>query len=129
MEMVLSCQGLDRFREDLLQVCAEGRSVHLFGGVETAENCFRQWIEAAGDESLDDLEAISFHVPFPKMVKKAVVALGESLGWSEEDALAFYATKVEPTTRTRRSSRDSYSAADTSSVPDGSRMRLGSAFS
>lgn len=76
-----------------------------------AENCFRQWIDAAGEETLDDLAAISFHVPFPKMVKKAVVALGESLGWSEDDALAFYGSKVEPTMEWNLGIGNAYTAA------------------
>ena len=36
---------------------------------------------------------------------------------------------VEPVTRTRRSSSASYIACDTSSVPDGSRIVFGLAFS
>ena len=76
-----------------------------------AENCFRQWTEAAGDESLDDLAAVCFHVPFPKMVKKAVLGLGESLGWTEDDALSFYNEKVEPTMEWNLGTGNAYTAA------------------
>lgn len=76
-----------------------------------AERCFTQWLEASGGESLDDLEAVCFHVPFPKMVKKAVMALGESLGWSEDDSVAFYAAKVEPTMGWNLDTGNAYTAA------------------
>lgn len=76
-----------------------------------AERCFTQWIEASGTESLDDLAAVCFHVPFPKMVKKAVLALGESLGWSEEAGKAFYAEKVEPTMAWNLRVGNAYTAA------------------
>lgn len=76
-----------------------------------AERCFRQWLDAARDEELSDLASVCFHVPFPKMVKKAVLGLGESLGWSEDDALAFYAEKVEPTMEWNLHTGNAYTAA------------------
>ncbi|MDA8018496.1 MAG: hydroxymethylglutaryl-CoA synthase [Thermoanaerobaculia bacterium] len=76
-----------------------------------AERCFRRWIEEAGDASLSKLEAVCFHVPFPKMVKKAVLALGESLGWSEEVSRAFYSEKVGPTMGWNLFTGNAYTAA------------------
>ena len=79
-----------------------------------AVHCFTQWIEAAGNgsrESLDDLKAVCFHVPFPKMVKKAVLGLAESLGWTEDEGKSFYAGKVEPTMEWNLYVGNAYTAA------------------
>ena len=61
------------------------------------EHCFGAW---TGDmslaEALADLAAVCFHVPFPKMVKKAVWHLGESFGLGEAETQAVYDTKILP---------------------------------
>jgi hydroxymethylglutaryl-CoA synthase len=62
-------------------------------------------------EVLGRLDAACFHVPFPKMVKKAVFAVGEAFGWSEEDSAAFYADKVEPSMGWNRSCGNAYTAS------------------
>lgn len=64
----------------------------------------------AGD-LLGGLEAACFHVPFPKMVRKAVLAVGESFGWSEEAAAAWYAEKVEPAMEWNRLCGNAYTAS------------------
>jgi hydroxymethylglutaryl-CoA synthase len=68
-----------------------------------------------GDEEatavLGGLEAACFHVPFPKMVNKAVMAVGESFGWSDEQAAAWYAAKVEPAMEWNRLCGNAYTAS------------------
>lgn len=78
-----------------------------------AENCFRQWIDDRDDgpASLEELAAVAFHVPFPKMVRKAVVHVGESLGWSAEQTEAFWAEKVDPTMEWNRRCGNAYTAS------------------
>lgn len=60
---------------------------------------------------LAEFQAMAFHVPFPKMVKKAVVHLGEQLGWSEEEADALFQEKVDPTLEWNRSTGNAYTAS------------------
>lgn len=63
-----------------------------------AERCFHAFVRDHDPErALQELAAICFHVPFPKMVKKAVVRVGEAFGWSEEKVEAFFRDKVQPT--------------------------------
>ncbi len=52
-----------------------------------------------------------FHVPFPKMVKKAVVHVGEALGWDEERIAGFFAGKVDPAMDWNRRSGNAYTAS------------------
>ena len=77
-----------------------------------AESCFRALI---GDEDpwqmLMGYEAACFHVPFPKMVKKAVTHLGESFGWAPSQIADFYAHKVEHTMEWNRSCGNAYTAS------------------
>jgi hydroxymethylglutaryl-CoA synthase len=60
---------------------------------------------------LDRYRALCFHVPFPKMVKKAVLHLGEELGWSSEDAEELYRSKVEDTLEWNQLSGNAYTAS------------------
>jgi hydroxymethylglutaryl-CoA synthase len=79
---------------------------------KAAEKCFGQWVEARdGEESLDDLEAVCFHVPFPKMVKKAVIHMGETQGWEAEASAEFFAQKVDPTMDWNRRVGNAYTAS------------------
>ncbi|MGB0679022.1 MAG: hydroxymethylglutaryl-CoA synthase family protein [Polyangiales bacterium] len=77
----------------------------------TAE-CFRAM---AGDRDpasvLAEYSALCFHVPFPKMVKKGVMRLGEALGLDEASVKALYADKVEPTMQWNRSCGNAYTAS------------------
>lgn len=77
-----------------------------------AAECFGQMIgDADPREVLEELAAVCFHVPFPKMVKKAVRHLGELWGWSEEEVAAFFESKVDPTMGWNRMSGNAYTAA------------------
>ena len=75
------------------------------------ERCFQQLVEHAGKETFDALEAVCFHVPFPKMVKKATRQLGEAFGWSDEETSAFFTGKVDPTMDWNRHSGNAYTAS------------------
>ncbi|MEM7482038.1 MAG: hydroxymethylglutaryl-CoA synthase [Acidobacteriota bacterium] len=77
-----------------------------------AEACFTAWI---GDReprpALAELAALCFHVPFPKMVKKAVVQMGEALGLAEEEITRLYDGKVAPTMGWNRRCGNAYTAS------------------
>ncbi len=62
-----------------------------------AVRCFEALV-AGGDpeEVLAPFRALCFHVPFPKMVKKAVVAVGEAFGWAPERIETLYRERVVP---------------------------------
>jgi len=62
-------------------------------------------------EVLSQYRALCFHVPFPKMVKKAVIHLGEHLGWSEEEAEALYRSKVEEALEWNQLTGNAYTAS------------------
>jgi hydroxymethylglutaryl-CoA synthase len=74
-----------------------------------AERCFGAL--AAEGAGVDDFAAVCCHVPFPKMVKKALVHVGETLGWDEERTLAFFAEKVDPHMEWNRRSGNAYTAS------------------
>ena len=62
-----------------------------------AVRCFEALVEGADAETaLAPFSALCFHVPFPKMVKKAVQAVGESFGWTPERIEALYRDRVAP---------------------------------
>lgn len=65
---------------------------------DAARATFEAW---AGDrtpaEALAEADALCFHVPFPKMVRKALWGLGEAWGWSDEATAALWHDKVAPT--------------------------------
>lgn len=60
---------------------------------------------------LSEYHAHCFHVPFPKMVKKAVLHLGAELGWSPEETEFFYQRKVEDTLEWNRLTGNAYTAS------------------
>jgi hydroxymethylglutaryl-CoA synthase len=82
---------------------------------EAAASCFSQLAEAqAGVDSFELLmsyEAVCFHVPFPKMVKKAVAHIGETFGWTAEQIDSFYRSKVDPTMEWNRACGNAYTAS------------------
>jgi len=62
-----------------------------------AVRCFEALVAGVDPETaLAPFRALCFHVPFPKMVKKAVVAVGESFGWPPERIEALYRDRVVP---------------------------------
>lgn len=80
--------------------------------MRAAARCFRGMF---GERDLaaatDELAAMCFHVPFPKMVKKAVRHVAASYGWDEARADALYAAKVEPTMAWNQRSGNTYTAS------------------
>ena len=77
-----------------------------------AEKCFRALVGAGDPEVvLRDLAAICFHVPFPKMVKKAVQRVGELFHWDAERIEAFFRDKVDPTMVWNRLCGNAYTAS------------------
>jgi hydroxymethylglutaryl-CoA synthase len=85
-----------------------------------AEKTFRQLAEArfGGDVEacFASLKAACFHVPFPKMVKKAVRHIGAVEGWSPDRTAELFEGKVAPSMRWNRHSGNSYTAALWTSV-------------
>jgi hydroxymethylglutaryl-CoA synthase len=80
--------------------------------LRATEQCFGAWVgERAPAQALDELAAVCFHVPFPKMVKKAVMRLGESFGWDPAQTAAFFEQKVAPTMRDNRRVGNAYTAS------------------
>ena len=77
-----------------------------------AENCFKSLVAKRDPEAaLSELAAICFHVPFPKMVKKAVFAIGEFFGWNAERIETFFRDKVHPTMVWNRLCGNAYTAS------------------
>ena len=77
-----------------------------------AEECFRQWIgDRPATQAMDSAEAWCFHVPFPKMVKKAALHVAESLGWSDDEGKEFFERKVAGTMGWNRRVGNSYTAS------------------
>jgi hydroxymethylglutaryl-CoA synthase len=90
---------------------------------KAAESCFLQAYGKARPEDLESLAGLAFHVPFPKMVKKTVQHLGAAFGWSEAEAAALFAAKVEPTMELNRQVGNAYTASLWLSVADSLRGR------
>lgn len=87
-----------------------------------AVRCFAALV-AGGDpeEALARFRALCFHVPFPKMVKKAVIAVGESFGWTPERIEALYRERVAPSMSWNVRVGNSYTASLWLSVAEGLR--------
>lgn len=79
---------------------------------EATAKCF-QGLAGEGQVAalMDDLAQCAFHVPFPKMVKKAVRHLGEVEGWDEAKVATLFETKIGPTMAWNRHMGNSYTAA------------------
>lgn len=77
-----------------------------------AERCFGALVGDADPASaLAGFAALCFHVPFPKMVKKAVAQVGESFGFGTEAIEALFREKVEPTMGWNREIGNAYTAS------------------
>ena len=77
-----------------------------------AEECFRALIGGEDPEKiLERFEALCFHVPFPKMVRKTVVRMGEVFGWTAEKINELFKEKVEPTMLWNTLSGNAYTAS------------------
>lgn len=79
--------------------------------VRATERCFTQLVEAEGPAALEGLRAACFHVPFPKMVKKATTRLGEALDWSPDATAAFHDARVEPFMKWNQRVGNAYTAS------------------
>jgi len=80
--------------------------------VKAASACFGELAhDVDAPTSIDAAVAACFHVPFPKMVAKAVKGVGDSLGWDETTTATFFREKVEPTMVWNREMGNSYTAS------------------
>lgn len=79
---------------------------------KAAVECFNALADGRNPaEVMERFSAICFHVPFPKMVKKAFHVVGEVAGWSAERIQQLYNDKVEPSLLWNRLSGNSYTAS------------------
>ncbi|MDX1502529.1 MAG: hydroxymethylglutaryl-CoA synthase [Thermoanaerobaculia bacterium] len=77
-----------------------------------AENCFRAMIgQRDPEEALRELAAICFHVPFPKMVRKAFFRVGEFFDLNADRIDAFFQEKIYPTMLWNRLCGNAYTAS------------------
>lgn len=77
-----------------------------------AERCFRALVRDRDPEAvLAELSAMCFHVPFPKMVRKAVSRIGEAFGWDEARIEQLFRDKVAPTMIWNRLVGNAYTAS------------------
>lgn len=78
---------------------------------EGAQHCFQSWLQDEGAQALQEQAASSFHVPFPKMVKKAFFHVAQGLEMSPEDAQAYYDQKIVPHMTWNRRTGNTYTAS------------------
>ena len=79
---------------------------------KAAVECFSALADGRNPgEVMERFSAICFHVPFPKMVRKAFHVVGEVAGWSAERIQQLYNDKVEPSMLWNRLSGNSYTAS------------------
>lgn len=77
-----------------------------------AERCFGALVGQDDPvAALAHLRALCFHVPFPKMVRKAVYQVGEAFGWTAERIEALFKEKVNPTMLWNRLCGNAYTAS------------------
>lgn len=85
-----------------------------------AEKCFVQLADDrfGGDlrAAFEHFDAVCFHVPFPKMVRKAVKHLGAVGGWDEPTTAALFERKVAPSMGWNRRIGNAYTASLWTSV-------------
>jgi hydroxymethylglutaryl-CoA synthase len=76
------------------------------------QECFRALINEREPEAfLETFHAHCFHVPFPKMVKKAFTSLCELFHWNAEKINSFIERKIEPTLNWNRLCGNAYTAS------------------
>lgn len=77
-----------------------------------AERCFGALVGDGDPEAtLAGFAALAFHVPFPKMVKKTVIHVGECFGFSAGTIEAIFARQVDPTMGWNRRIGNAYTAS------------------
>jgi hydroxymethylglutaryl-CoA synthase len=81
--------------------------------LKAAEHCFGQVFgqDRTAFLALEELAALCFHVPFPKMVQKAFWHVGRCCGWSEAEIQALFVAKVVPTMTLNRQVGNAYTAS------------------
>jgi hydroxymethylglutaryl-CoA synthase len=80
--------------------------------MRAAARCFHAMVGARDLAGFtDELAAMCFHVPFPKMVRKAVRHVAASFGWDEARADELYFAKVDPTMAWNKRSGNTYTAS------------------
>lgn len=85
-------------------------SLHCYE--EAATNCFNDLIGTRDPEVVfNEFDALCFHTPFPKMVKKALTAVCKGYGWDDEKIETLYKTKVDHTMRWNRLCGNTYTAS------------------
>ncbi|MBA3660619.1 MAG: hydroxymethylglutaryl-CoA synthase family protein [Gammaproteobacteria bacterium] len=79
---------------------------------KAATQCFRAMIAGREPEKvINEFQALCFHTPFPKMVKKAFFAACQALGWDEQKTEKIYSLKIEPTMEWNRQCGNAYTAS------------------
>jgi hydroxymethylglutaryl-CoA synthase len=77
-----------------------------------AQHCFSAMVgERDPNAVINNLSAMCFHVPFPKMVKKAVAQVGEAFGWDAARIAEVFDQKVDPTMHWNRLCGNAYTAS------------------
>lgn len=80
--------------------------------LNAALQCFAQLApQTSLGQYLGEFELLGFHVPFPKMVFKAVKRLGEYCGWDLATITTFYQQKIYPTMRWNQQIGNAYTAS------------------
>lgn len=78
---------------------------------KAARECFASWVEAEGRDAIDDLSAVCFHAPFPKMVKKAFFDVAEEVGMTSEQAVDYYNERLSEHMNWTRKIGNTYTAS------------------
>jgi hydroxymethylglutaryl-CoA synthase len=90
----------------------EDRNFSLECYIKAAHECFHDLCQDNDFEKmLNELSAMCFHTPFPKMVKKVFYEIGKSFGLSDEKIEYLFAHKVEPTMEWNRLCGNAYTAS------------------
>jgi hydroxymethylglutaryl-CoA synthase len=79
---------------------------------KAVEFCFKALVNERDPEKVIQMfSALCFHVPFPKMVRKAVLRMGEVFGLTPERILELFEEKVAPTMIWNKLSGNAYTAS------------------
>lgn len=79
---------------------------------EAALSCFNLLISDIGIDALEQSFTFHcFHVPFPKMVKKAVAHVFQHYGWDDDKIALYFKEKIENTMAWNQLSGNSYTAS------------------
>ncbi len=77
-----------------------------------AEQCFRAMVgDRDPQQVFSELAAVCFHVPFPKMVKKAFIHVGEAFGLDSDWITATFDAKVDSAMGWNRRTGNAYTAS------------------